>query len=65
MLLEAKLRGEEISVPEPEVELAPVVDLLEALKASVAAAKAKPKTVERTPAPKPKGRAAAGSRRKT
>ena len=37
-LLEAKVRGEEIAVPEPEVE-APVIDLMEALKASVAAAK--------------------------
>ncbi|HUF01588.1 MAG TPA: Ku protein [Gaiellaceae bacterium] len=37
-LLEAKLRGEEIAVPEPAVE-APVIDLMEALKASVAAAK--------------------------
>lgn len=38
-LLEAKLRGEELAVPEPEEEAAPVVDLLAALKASVAAAK--------------------------
>jgi DNA end-binding protein Ku len=38
-LLEAKLRGEEITMPEPEAEPAPAVDLLEALKASVAAAK--------------------------
>jgi DNA end-binding protein Ku len=38
-LLEAKLRGEEISVPEPTEEPAPAVDLIEALKASVAAAK--------------------------
>ena len=38
-LLEAKMRGEEIAVPEePEAE-APVIDLMEALKASVAAAK--------------------------
>jgi DNA end-binding protein Ku len=40
-MLEAKLRGEEIAVPEP-VEEAPVIDLMEALKASVAAAKKKP-----------------------
>jgi DNA end-binding protein Ku len=38
-LLEAKTRGEEIIVPEPEEEVAPVVDLMAALKASVAAAK--------------------------
>jgi DNA end-binding protein Ku len=37
-LLEAKLRGEEIAVPEPAEE-APVIDLMAALKASVAAAK--------------------------
>jgi DNA end-binding protein Ku len=37
-LLEAKLRGEEIAMPEPVAE-APVIDLMEALKASVAAAK--------------------------
>src|SRR4026209_2446529 len=36
-MLEAKLRGEEIAVPEP-VEEAPVSDLMEALKGSVAAA---------------------------
>jgi DNA end-binding protein Ku len=36
-LLEAKLRGEEIAAPEPVAE-APVVDLMEALRASVAAA---------------------------
>ena len=39
-LLEAKMRGEEIVAPEP-VEVAPVIDLMEALKASVAAAKRK------------------------
>jgi DNA end-binding protein Ku len=39
-LLEAKLEGHEIEVPE-EPETAPVVDLMEALKASVAAASAK------------------------
>jgi DNA end-binding protein Ku len=38
-LLEAKTRGEEIVVPEPEEEEAPVIDLMAALKASVAAAK--------------------------
>ncbi|HEY7379768.1 MAG TPA: Ku protein [Gaiella sp.] len=38
-LLEAKLRGEELVMPEPVAEPAPVIDLMEALKASVAAAK--------------------------
>jgi len=37
-LLEAKLKGEEIAKPEPVPE-APVVDLMEALKRSVAATK--------------------------
>jgi DNA end-binding protein Ku len=45
-LLEAKAAGQEITVPEP-VELAPVVDLMEALRASVAAAKAKPAAAEK------------------
>jgi DNA end-binding protein Ku len=40
-LLEAKAEGQEIVVQEPE-EMAPVVDLMEALRASVAAAKTKP-----------------------
>jgi DNA end-binding protein Ku len=40
-MLEAKQRGEEITVPEPVAE-APVIDLMEALKASVAAAKKQP-----------------------
>jgi DNA end-binding protein Ku len=45
-LLEAKAAGQEITVPEP-AELAPVVDLMEALRASVAAAKAKPAPAEK------------------
>jgi DNA end-binding protein Ku len=56
-LLEAKLRGEEITVPEPAEEQAPAVDLIEALKASVAAAK-KPKA-EKKPGAKPKARSRA------
>ena len=39
-LLEAKLKGEEIAAPEPVAE-APVVDLMEALKKSVAATKSR------------------------
>ena len=38
-LLEAKLQGEEIVVAEPAAEPAPVVDLMEALRASIAEAK--------------------------
>jgi DNA end-binding protein Ku len=64
-MLEAKLRGETITAPEPEAEPAPVIDLLGALKASVAAAKTKPAKAERAAA-KPKARAAAsGSRRRS
>jgi DNA end-binding protein Ku len=40
-MLEAKLTGEEIAKPEPVAET-PVVDLMEALKASVAAAQSRP-----------------------
>jgi DNA end-binding protein Ku len=62
-LLEAKLKGEEIAVPEP-VPDAPVIDLMEALKKSVAASKtrsgdgAKESSTRKKPAPKK--RAAAG-----
>jgi len=51
-LLEAKLRGEELTAPEPTAEPAPAVDLIEALKASVAAAKAssRPKKAAAKPA---------------
>ncbi|HKD32875.1 MAG TPA: Ku protein [Gaiellaceae bacterium] len=60
-LLEAKLKGEEISVPEP-VEEAPVVDLMEALKKSVAATKTKSAATDGAKAkkPAPRKRAAAG-----
>jgi DNA end-binding protein Ku len=56
-LLEAKLRGEEIAVPEPTPDKAPAVDLLAALKASVEAAKsssgdAGPAKARRKPAAK-------------
>jgi DNA end-binding protein Ku len=50
-LLDAKLRGEAIVAPEPAAEPAQVIDLLDALKASVAAAKTKDK-------PEPKAKAA-------
>ena len=38
-MLEAKLQGTEIALPEPVAEQAPAADLMEALRASVAAAK--------------------------
>src|SRR5438132_4270668 len=40
-LLEAKLEGYELPAPAPEPEVAPVIDLMEALRASVAASKKK------------------------
>jgi DNA end-binding protein Ku len=61
-LLEAKLKGEEIAKPEPVAE-APVVDLMEALKKSVAASKSRSGSGDGAkPAKKaaPKKRAAAG-----
>jgi DNA end-binding protein Ku len=57
-LLEAKLRGEQIVEPEPVAEKAPVIDLMEALRASVAAAK------RETPAKKPSTPAKAPARKR-
>ena len=57
-LLEAKLEGREIAVPEPVVE-APVVDLMEALKRSVAEAKGRKAGGEKPAAKKPRPRARA------
>ena len=59
-MLEAKLAGEEITVPEPEEEKAPVVDLMEALRASVAEAQGTKKSA----AKKTKAASSGGSRRK-
>jgi DNA end-binding protein Ku len=58
-LLEAKLRGEELAVPEPVEEPAQVIDLMEALKASVAAAKGKGAAKEPAPSKKPTRKRAA------
>jgi DNA end-binding protein Ku len=58
-LLEAKLRGEELAVPEPVEEPAQVIDLMEALKASVAAAKGKGAAKEPAPSKKPARKRAA------
>jgi DNA end-binding protein Ku len=49
-LLEAKMRGEEVVAPEPTEEPAPVIDLMAALKASVAAAR---KPADEEPEAKP------------
>jgi DNA end-binding protein Ku len=62
-MLEAKLAGEEISRPEPVEAETPVVDLMEALRASVAAASGKKSPGRKAPAKKtaarPKAKAAA------
>ena len=55
-LLEAKQRGEEIAMPE-EAEEAPVIDLMEALKASVAAAKQREDAEQRPKAARAKAKA--------
>lgn len=55
-LLEAKLRGEEIAVPEEAPAEAPVIDLMEALKASVAAAKKGGGASEKKPASRAKSK---------
>jgi DNA end-binding protein Ku len=60
-LLEAKLAGEEIAAPEPVAETAPVIDLMEALKASVAEAQGKKPAKA---AKKTKAASSGGSRRK-
>ena len=61
-LLEAKLAGEEITAPEPVEEKAPVIDLMEALKASVAEAQGKKPA--KAAAKKTKTASSGGSRRK-
>ena len=61
-LLDAKLAGEEIAVPEPAEEKAPVIDLMEALKASVAEAQGKKPA--KSASKKTKAASSGGSRRK-
>ena len=61
-IVEAKINGEEIEIVEPE-PTAKVVDLMEALKASVAAAKKEPK-VEPTPKKKPAAKKKPAPRKK-
>jgi DNA end-binding protein Ku len=61
-LLEAKLQGEEIVVPEPVEEAAPVIDLMEALKASVAEAKKKPAAAKPRASKSPSGKKRASAR---
>jgi DNA end-binding protein Ku len=60
-MLEAKLAGEELRLPEPVEEEAPVVDLMEALRRSVEEAKKGKPAAARKAAAKPRKRAAAKS----
>ena len=60
-LLEAKAAGAEIEMPAGDEEAAPVVDLMEALRASVAAAQADEEATKKKAAPRK--RAAASSRK--
>jgi DNA end-binding protein Ku len=62
-LLEAKLAGEEIAAPAPAEPTAPVVDLMEALRASVAEVQQASKG-KQAPAKKTKAASSGGSRRK-
>ena len=55
-LLEAKSRGEEIAVPEEAEADAPVIDLMEALRASVAAAKSGDGAEKKKPASRAKAK---------
>ena len=62
-VIEAKVEGREVAEPAPAAEETPVIDLMEALRASVAASKGTKKGAKTDPARKPaaaKKRAAAG-----
>jgi DNA end-binding protein Ku len=61
-MLEAKLAGQEIKVPEPVEEETPVVDLMEALKASVSEAQKKKPAKAKTSRTTTRKKAAAGRR---
>ena len=63
-LLEAKLAGQEIARPEPEPET-PVVDLMEALRRSVAEARTRRDAPAKEPKAKPSRPRARASARKT
>ena len=58
-MLEAKLAGEEIARPEPVAEDAPVVDLMDALRKSVAEASKQKAPAKKKTAARPKAKAAA------
>jgi DNA end-binding protein Ku len=57
-MLEAKLKGEELVAPEPVAEDAPVIDLMEALRRSVAEAKGRKQPADERPAEQAKRPAA-------
>jgi DNA end-binding protein Ku len=59
-MLESKLAGEEIKVPEPAAEEAPVIDLMEALRQSVSEAQKKTTKSDG----KPKARSSSGTRKR-
>jgi DNA end-binding protein Ku len=61
-MLEAKLAGQEIKVPEPVEEETPVVDLMEALKASVSEAQKKKPAAKAKSSSGTRKKAAAGRR---
>ena len=60
-MLEAKLDGQPLAEPEPEPEV-PVIDLMEALRKSVAEAKQRKSPAAETPAAKPRARRAAAKK---
>jgi DNA end-binding protein Ku len=62
-LLEAKLAGEEIAKPEPVPEEAPVIDLMDALRASVAQASKKSQKKATAKTTRPRKTAAASRKR--
>jgi DNA end-binding protein Ku len=62
-MLEAKLAGQEIKVPEPVEEETPVVDLMEALKASVSEAQKKRPAAKAKSSKAPARKKAAAGRR--
>jgi len=62
-LLEAKLAGQEVTKPEPVEDEAPVIDLMDALRASVAQAAKKTSTPKKAAA-RSRKTAAAGSRKR-
>ncbi len=61
-LIEAKIKGEEVVTP-PSAEPSKVIDIMEALKKSLAAARKPPVSAEALEAEQPKQKAAGGKKR--